>query len=110
MSNLCREVPFTVAAPASTGRLYFLDNLRSFIILLVVVFHASMSYMLFAPKWWYVVDTKQSLGFVPPIALLIRAMPWNIVTRFAATSVSALPVSYLASEFAISKTPPFRWA
>ncbi len=47
----------------STRRLEALDNLRSFIILLVVVFHAAMSYMLFAPAWWYVVDTRQSLGF-----------------------------------------------
>jgi glucan biosynthesis protein C len=44
-------------------RLDALDNLRSFIIVLVVVFHAAMSYMLFAPSWWYVVDTKQNLGF-----------------------------------------------
>ncbi len=46
-----------------TSRLDALDNLRSFTILLVVVFHAAMSYMLFAPTWWYVVDTRQSLGF-----------------------------------------------
>jgi hypothetical protein len=44
-------------------RLDALDNLRSFTIVLVVVFHAAMSYMLFAPSWWYVVDTKQSLSF-----------------------------------------------
>ena len=51
------------APPTSAPRLDFLDNLRSCIILLVVVFHAAMSYMLFAPSWWYVVDTRQSLGF-----------------------------------------------
>lgn len=51
------------APPDSASRLDFLDNLRSFIILLVVVFHVAMSYMLFAPSWWYVVDTHQSLGF-----------------------------------------------
>ena len=55
-------VPDTIAAPP-TSRLYALDNLRSLIIVLVVVFHAAMSYMLFAPSWWYVVDTKQNLGF-----------------------------------------------
>jgi glucans biosynthesis protein C len=48
---------------SSSSRLDALDNLRSLTIVLVVVFHASMSYMLFAPTWWYVVDTKQSLGF-----------------------------------------------
>ena len=53
-----------ISAPAvPSSRLYALDNLRSFIILTVVVFHAAMSYMLFAPSWWYVVDTRQSLGF-----------------------------------------------
>jgi glucan biosynthesis protein C len=62
MNPLVADAPAPIAvAPAS--RLYALDNLRSFIIVLVVVFHAAMSYMLFAPSWWYVVDTKQSLGF-----------------------------------------------
>ncbi len=62
MNPLVADAPAPVAVtPAS--RLYALDNLRSFIIVLVVVFHAAMSYMLFAPSWWYVVDTKQSLGF-----------------------------------------------
>ncbi|HEY1730341.1 MAG TPA: acyltransferase family protein [Terriglobales bacterium] len=58
--------PVVLEAPPfifSSSRLEALDNLRSFIIVLVVVFHAAMSYMLFAPTWWYVVDTRQSLGF-----------------------------------------------
>ena len=37
-------------------RLYFLDNLKWFIIWLMVVFHAAMCYMAYAPEWWYVVD------------------------------------------------------
>ncbi len=44
---------------------------------------------------------------VPPLALLIRPLPWNIVAKFATTSISALALSYLLSEFMISKTPPF---
>ena len=40
----------------STGRLYFLDNLKWFIIWLMVVFHGAMCYMAYAPDWWYVVD------------------------------------------------------
>ncbi len=64
MTSLVADAPAPVEAITTPKpRLYALDNLRSFIILLVVVFHASMSYMLFAPSWWYVVDTKQSLGF-----------------------------------------------
>ena len=38
-------------------RLYAPDNLKWFIIWLMVVFHAAMCYMAFAPEWWYVVDT-----------------------------------------------------
>jgi glucans biosynthesis protein C len=64
MSLIFTEAPELSAAPVTvTSRLYALDNLRSFIILLVVVFHVAMSYMLFAPSWWYVVDMKQTMGF-----------------------------------------------
>lgn len=42
-----------------TKRLYFLDNLKWFIIWLMTVFHAAMCYMAYAPEWWYVVDTAQ---------------------------------------------------
>jgi len=45
---------------------------------------------------------------VPPMAMLIRPLPWNIVVKFAATAASSLVISYLVSEFAVSKTPPFR--
>ncbi|MBR4695502.1 MAG: acyltransferase [Selenomonadaceae bacterium] len=41
------------------NRLYFLDNLKWFIIWLMVVFHGAMCYMAYAPEWWYVVDTAQ---------------------------------------------------
>ena len=40
-------------------RLYFLDHLKWFIIWLMVVFHAAMCYMAFAPQWWYVVDGRE---------------------------------------------------
>jgi surface polysaccharide O-acyltransferase-like enzyme len=66
MSVTVSRTPSALEIPPlvpNSGRLDALDNLRSCIILLVVVFHAAMSYMLFAPSWWYVVDTKQSLGF-----------------------------------------------
>ena len=42
-----------------TKRLYFLDNLKWFIIWLMTLFHAAMCYMAYAPEWWYVVDTAQ---------------------------------------------------
>ncbi len=65
MTVTLAQAPSVQATPifARSIRLDALDNLRSFTIVLVVVFHAAMSYMLFAPSWWYVVDSKQSLGF-----------------------------------------------
>lgn len=52
------------------GRLYFFDNLRAFVIFLVIVLHGSMSYMAYAPEWWYVVDSQQSLVFTALVLLL----------------------------------------
>ena len=43
------------------ARLHSLDNLRWAIVWLMVVFHAAMCYMAYAPEWWYVVDKSQPL-------------------------------------------------
>lgn len=43
-------------------RIEFLDNLRSAIILLVIVFHAAMAYMVYVPEWWYVIDEGRVLS------------------------------------------------
>lgn len=40
-------------------RLFFMDNLKWAIIWLMVVFHAAMCYMAYAPEWWYVVDKAE---------------------------------------------------
>lgn len=42
------------------GRMYFFDYLRTFIVLLVIVFHVAIGYMAKAPQWWYVVDTQKN--------------------------------------------------
>jgi len=47
----------------SATRMYFLDNLRSFIILLVLVYHAALAYMVRGPQWYYVVDTQNDFFF-----------------------------------------------
>ncbi|WP_346355681.1 acyltransferase family protein [Azotosporobacter soli] len=44
-------------------RLYFFDNLRTAIILLVIVFHVAISFMHKPPQWWYVIDTQNSKLF-----------------------------------------------
>jgi len=50
--------------------MYFLDNLRAFVILLVIVLHGSMTYMANAPAWWYVVDPQNSLFFTMLVLLI----------------------------------------
>lgn len=54
----------------TTRRVYFLDNLRAFVILLVIVLHGSMTYMAYAPSWWYVLDPENSLFFTALVLLI----------------------------------------
>lgn len=44
-------------------RLYFLDHLRSFIIIVVLLYHAALAYMVRGPQWYYVIDTQNSFLF-----------------------------------------------
>jgi peptidoglycan/LPS O-acetylase OafA/YrhL len=67
-----------------TNRMYFLDNLRSFIILLVVVYHAAIAYMIRGPQWYYVVDTQNNFFF-------------NIIVIFS--DVFVMPVMFLLAGF-----------
>lgn len=46
-----------------SGRIYFLDNLKTFIILLVVFFHSAYAYSIYYSEEWFVVDTQKSLFF-----------------------------------------------
>jgi glucans biosynthesis protein C len=46
-----------------SGRVYFLDNLKTFIILLVVFFHSAYAYALYLSQDWYVVDAQHNLFF-----------------------------------------------
>lgn len=43
-------------------RMYFLDNMRSATIVLVIIFHAALAYMNYVPKWWYVIDSQKTLA------------------------------------------------
>lgn len=52
------------------NRITFLDNLRAFVIVLVVVLHGSVCYMAYAPSWWYVLDTQNSLFFTVLVLLI----------------------------------------
>lgn len=42
-------------------RIYFLDTIKTVIIAVVVMFHGAMSYMMYGPEWWYVVDEQKSI-------------------------------------------------
>lgn len=52
------------------ARQYALDNLRTCVVFLVVVLHGSMSYMAYAPQWWYVLDPGRSLLFTALVLLI----------------------------------------
>ena len=65
-----------------SNRIYFLDNLRAFVILLVVVLHGAMTYMAYAPPWWYVLDPDNSLFFT--ILVLLIDVPIMLIMFFVA--------------------------
>jgi peptidoglycan/LPS O-acetylase OafA/YrhL len=43
------------------------DALRFVMVVLVIMLHAAMTYMMFVPEWWYVIDDNKSFG----MALLV---------------------------------------
>jgi len=55
--------PILSEANSPSRRLYFLDNLKTFIIILVVFFHAAYAYAIYYSKDWYVVDPQKKLFF-----------------------------------------------
>ncbi len=63
-------------------RLYFLDNLRAVVIVLVIVLHAAITYMAFAPEWWYVLDPERSLFFT--MVVLLVDVPIMLIMFFVA--------------------------
>ena len=86
-----------------TGRIYFLDNLRAFVIVLVVILHGSMVYMVGAPEWWYVVDAQNSLFFTSLVFLIdvpIMLIMFFIAGYFAMPSlVKRGPDQFLRDKF-----------
>lgn len=55
--------------PAS-ARNHAMDNLRVVVVFLVVVLHAIIGYMEFAPSWWYALDTHRSIVFTYMVLLI----------------------------------------
>ena len=57
-------------------RLNGLDHLRFLVIVGVVILHASMTFMAYAPEWWYVVDPPGSLAYtLLVLAIDVPIMP-----------------------------------
>lgn len=85
-------------------RFYFLDNLRAFVILLVVILHGSMTYMAYAPAWWYVLDPQNSLFFT--ILVLLIDIPIMLVMFFIAgyfalpSLIKRGPAKFIKDKFA----------
>ncbi|MCR5175261.1 MAG: acyltransferase family protein [Anaerovibrio sp.] len=44
---------------AAAKRLFFLDNLKAFIVCLMIIFHGAMAYMAYGPAGWYVSDPAE---------------------------------------------------
>jgi peptidoglycan/LPS O-acetylase OafA/YrhL len=64
----------STAAPSTTyfaprKRHYYLDNLRSFTVLVVIVFHAALAFMVYCPSWWPVIDPQQNVFFLGVVVL-----------------------------------------
>lgn len=61
-------------------RLYFLDNLRLVVIILVIMLHAAMPYMSVPPSWWYVVDSQHDVFFTALV--LVIDVPLMLILFF----------------------------
>jgi glucan biosynthesis protein C len=69
-------------------RLFYMDNLRALVIVLVVVLHASITYMAYPPEWWYVLDPDKSIWFT---ALVLVVDVPNMPALFFVAGYFALP-------------------
>jgi peptidoglycan/LPS O-acetylase OafA/YrhL len=88
---------------APTTRIFFVDNLRAFVVVLVVVLHGAMVYMVDAPPWWYVIDAQSSLFFTILVILVdvpIMLIMFYISGHFALPSlVKRGPEGFLKEKF-----------
>lgn len=73
-----------------TERFRALDDLRVFVVFLVVALHAALTYMVYAPPWWYVLDPQRSLiytGFVLIVDVPIMLVMFFLAGYFARPSL-----------------------
>ncbi len=108
--------------PHSDSRAYFLDNIRSTVIVFVVLFHAILPYTQVCP-WWYVVDPPP-LGFsfyfivfldavmMSSLFLIAGLLAWSSydrkgLARFVAGKVRRLVVPFFLCTLFLSPIMPF---
>ncbi|NDV27543.1 acyltransferase family protein [Desulfovibrio sp. JC010] len=92
------------------NRLYFIDNLRAFIIGLVVMFHAALCYMAYAPNWWYVLDPQRSFVFTVMVLLtdvFIMPVMFFCAGYFAYTSLRSKGAAHFWKDKQIRITVPW---
>ena len=84
-----------------TSRLLFFDNVRSSVVLLVVLFHAAISYGNVVP-WWYVVDSRRSQlfdVFTAILAVFMMPVLFFVAGYFALPSLQDKgPAAFLKSK------------
>ena len=80
-----------------SGRVYFLDNLKTFIILLVVGFHAAYAYSIYLSQDWYVVDPQKSQFFDVFILSAFAFMMPVMFFFFSMTFASGLSLYWVIS-------------
>lgn len=64
--------------PLDARRVTGFDSLRFMMVFLVIVLHASMTYMAFVPKWWYVIDECRSLFFTV-LVVFLDSFPMSVL-------------------------------
>ncbi|MBQ9896603.1 MAG: hypothetical protein IJM40_04735, partial [Synergistaceae bacterium] len=64
------------------NRVYGLDILRFLMIVCVIMLHAAMTYMLFVPEWWYVIDNSKSIYFTM-LVVLLDSFPMSVLFYLA---------------------------
>lgn len=60
------------------NRIAGFDSLRCFMIVCVIMLHAAMTYMAFAPQYWYVVDAERSIVFTG-LVILLDSFPMTLL-------------------------------
>ncbi|MBI5537525.1 MAG: acyltransferase family protein [Deltaproteobacteria bacterium] len=84
------ESPARAAPRSGPGRMVYMDNLRGFIVILVVVFHSAVGYMVHMPPWWYVPDSRKLIvtdGFEALTDVFMMPLMMMVAGYFAAGSI-----------------------